>query len=69
MLKPGGEEQHLANIRLFATGKNGRGTLREESGLSLISSSRRGGIRSEDDVSTGAVLELSEIKQWPATFF
>ncbi|KAG0618722.1 hypothetical protein M758_4G087800 [Ceratodon purpureus] len=61
-LKPGNDEHYLESIRLFAVGKGGLGTVKEEGESSFLDSSRRGGGRSEDDCSGAAVLELSEIR-------
>jgi hypothetical protein len=61
--KPGNEEQYLESIRLFAVGKSGLATVKEESESSLMNSSRRGtGGYFEENVSTGATLELSELR-------
>ena len=58
-LKPSNEEQYLERIRLFAMGKGGLGTVKEEGESSFMESRRR----SEDmDYSAGGVLQLSEIR-------
>jgi hypothetical protein len=63
-LKPDDEEQYLESRRLYAVGKGGLGTVKEEGEASFIDSSltRSAWGRSEDDYSSGAVLELSEIR-------
>ena len=58
-LKPSNDEQYLERIRLFAMGKGGLGTVKEEGESSFMESRRR----SEDmDYSAGGVLQLSEIR-------
>jgi hypothetical protein len=62
MPKPGNEEQYLESIRLFDVGKSSLANVKEESESSLMNSSRRGGGCFEENVSTDATLELSEIR-------
>lgn len=59
---PGMDEENLESIRLFAVGKSGLTTVTEERESSVIHSFRRGVGFSEDVASTGATLELSEIR-------
>nr|XP_024365978.1 putative serine/threonine-protein kinase [Physcomitrium patens] len=61
-LKPGNEGNLLESTRLFAGCSSGLGTVKEEGESSFMESSSGGGSRYEKDNSTGAVLELSEIR-------
>lgn len=61
-LKPGNEGNLLETTRLFAGCSSDLGTVKEEGESSFMGSSSGGGSRYEKENSTGAVLELSEIR-------
>nr|PNR26577.1 hypothetical protein PHYPA_030058 [Physcomitrium patens] len=61
-LKPGNEEKLLETMRLFAGRRSDLRTVKEEGESSFMESSSGGGSRYEKGNSTGAVLELGEIR-------